>query len=129
MSVVEKVKLEFSPDYKGQLEVGKRIVKLGIDEMSPYNLLLGALGGCLYHTFLDIVVKKRLTFTNVKMEIDGVKRESVPTTLESVQVKFIIENASNEKQFEKSVELAEKYCSIHATISKVADINLELIFK
>lgn len=129
MAAVEKVKLEFTPDYVGKMEVANGIVPMGMGGMSPYNLLLGALGGCLYHTFLDIVIKKRLTFDSVKMEMDGVKREEVPTTLETANIKFIIKGASNEKQFAKSVELAEKYCSIHATISKVADIKLELVFE
>lgn len=129
MAAVEKVRIEFNPEYIGKMEVKGGQLALGKGGFSPYNLLLGALGGCLYHTFLDIVIKKKLTFDSVKMEIDGVKREVVPTTLEEVNIKFIVQNASNEKQFTKSVELAEQYCSIHSTISKVAKINLKLIFE
>lgn len=126
---VETVKIKFSPDYKGQLEVKNGILPMGEGGFSPYNLLLGALGGCLYHTFLEIVRKKRLTFDDVTMEIGGEKRTTTPTTLETVKLKFVIKGASDQKQFEKSVKLAEEYCSIHATISKVAKIELELVFE
>ncbi|MFA7434817.1 MAG: OsmC family protein [Bacilli bacterium] len=129
MAAVEKVKFEFSNEYKGEVEVKNGKFPIGKGGFSPYNLLLAALGGCLYHTFIEIVEKKRLTFDSATMEIDGVKRETVPTTLESANIKFIIKNPSNEKQFAKSVELAEQYCSIHATVSKVADIKLELVFE
>lgn len=129
MAAVEKVKLEYTNEYTGHMEVKGGTISVGQGGLSPYNLLLGALGGCLYHTFYDIVQKKRLTFDGVRMEIDGVKRESIPTTLATAHIKFIIKNASNEKQFTKSVELAEQYCSIHATVSKVAEITLELIFE
>lgn len=126
---VETVKFEFSNEYKGFMEVKNGKVNIGEGGLSPYNLLLGALGGCLFHTFIEIVNKKRLTFDGVNMEISGNKRETTPTTLEKANIKFIVKNPSNEKQFEKSVKLAEEYCSIHATVSKVADISLELIFE
>lgn len=129
MAAVENVKFKWNNDYTGHMEVKNGKINLGEGAISPYNLLLGALGGCLYHTFIEIVQKKRLTFDGVEMEISGNKREEVPTTLEKAHIKFIIKNASNEKQFTKSVELAEQYCSIHATVSKVADISLELIFE
>lgn len=126
---VETVKLEFDNQYRGHMEVKNGKVPMGEGAMSPYNLLLGALGGCLFHTFLDIVNKKRLTFNKVRMEINGNKRTTIPTTLENAHIKFIVEGADNEKQFEKSVALAEQYCSIHATVAKVANITLELSFE
>ena len=129
MAAVENVKFKWNNDYTGHMEVKNGKINLGEGAISPYNLLLGALGGCLYHTFIEIVQKKRLTFDGVEMEISGNKREEVPTTLEKAHIKFIIKNESNEKQLKKIVELSEQYCSIHATVSKVADISLELIFE
>lgn len=129
MAAIEKVKFEFTNEFKGHLEIKNGQFPIGEGGLSPYNMLIGGLGACLYHTFLEIVQKKRLTFDGARLEIDGVKRETTPTTLETAHIKFIVKNASNEKQFQKSVELAEQYCSIHATVSKVADISLELIFE
>lgn len=56
------------------------------------------------------------------------KRTEVPTTLETGLIKLIVKNPSNEEQFEKSAKLASKYCSIYETVSKVADLSLEVEF-
>lgn len=124
MHAVEPVKLVFTNEFVGEVQVEKGTIKIGEQEngMMPYNLLLGALGSCFYSTFLDIVRKKRLTFDGATLEITGEKRTEVPTTLESVQMKMVIKNPSNQAQFDRSVELGLKYCSIHETISKVAKI-------
>lgn len=128
MGAVETVKLIFSNEFKGSLNVSNGSVEIGKGALGPYNLLLGALGSCLYHTFLEIVTKKKLSFSGATLEIGGEKRELVPATLKIVNIKLLIENASNEKQFEKSAEIAAKYCSIYETISKVASISLEIVF-
>lgn len=126
---MEKVKFEFGTDFNGYLEVANGRVEIGKDAMSPYNLLFGALGSCLYYTFADVAKKKRLEFTGVSMEIDGTKRTTAPATLEHVQIKLIVKGASDEKQFIKTAEIASKWCSIHETISQVATIDMEVLFE
>ena len=128
---VENVKMEFTNDFQGFMETENGKVMIGRDmgEMKPYNLLFGALGSCFYATFLGIVEKKKLTFDGATLEISGVKRTEIPNTLESVLMKLVIKNASNEKQFLRSVELGAKYCSIHETISQVAKIDIEVEFE
>lgn len=123
------IKLHFGNEFKGTLETENGTISISKEEFKPYNLLYGALGSCLYVTFLGIATKKRLTFSKVEMEIDGVKRESIPSTLETVQIKYIVYDASNEVQIKKSLDLAAQYCSIHETISKVATINIDLEFR
>lgn len=104
-------------------------VKIFDEGVRPYELLLGALGSCFYATFLSIVEKKRLTYDEVKLDISGTKRTEVPQTLEKVNIKMIITNPSNEQQLLRSAELGAKYCSIYETLSKVAKMNLEVIFE
>lgn len=127
----DPIQFAFSNDFQGKMIAPRGEVAIGRkqDEMSPYHLLFGALGACFYSTFLDVVEKKRvLTFTGANLEISGNKRKEVPTTLETVQMKFTIINPSDEKQFLKCAELGTKYCSVHATISKVATIELIVEF-
>lgn len=128
--MADKVKLKFTNEFNGTLTSPTGEIKIGVVEgsMRPYHLLFGALGSCLYSTFLDIVEKKRLTFDGVTIEISGEKRTEVPTTLETGLIKLIVKNPSNEEQFEKSAKLASKYCSIYETVSKVADLSLEVEF-
>jgi putative redox protein len=124
MNTVEPVKMSFTNEFVGEMKVESGVVRIGDQEngMRPYNLLLGALGACFYSTFLDIVKKKRLTFEGATLEISGTKRQEVPTTLDTVLIKMVIKNPSNIAQFDRSVELGTRYCSIHETISKVASI-------
>lgn len=125
------VKLYWSNEFSGKLETETGTLNLGTEdgEFKPYQLLLGALGSCFYSTFLGIVKKKHLTFSDAEMEISGKKRDTVPTTLEHVILKMTIVNPSNDVGFLKSAELAGKYCSIYQTISKVAKIDLEVSFE
>lgn len=127
---MNKVRLDFDNTFNGTLTSETESVKIGVVEgsMRPYQLLFGALGSCLYSTFLDIIEKKRLTFDSVVMEISGEKRSEVPTTLKTGTILMVIKNPSNEEQFIKSAKLASKYCSIYETVSKVAELTLEVEF-
>jgi putative redox protein len=126
----KNVTLTFEQGFKGTLEAENGRAAIGVekDTLAPYDMLLGALGSCLYATFLEIVNKKRLTFENVNIEIQGVKRETVPTTLETVAVTFIVKEASKPKGFQQALKLATEYCSVYQTIAKVADMSYEIEF-
>jgi putative redox protein len=128
---VDNVQLTFNNEFEGTMQSPTGELMIGNVEngFRPYHLLFGALGSCFYATFITIVKKKRLSFDGADIEISGIKREEVPPTLEYAKIKFTIKNPSNEAQFRKSAELAAKHCSIHETISKVARIELELIFE
>ncbi len=119
------IKMDFENTYVGTMSAPKGQIKIGSQEggFRPYNLLFGALGACFYATFLSIVEKKRLTFEKATVEISGRHRDAQIATLEYVQIKITIYKPSDEKQFTRSVELGAKYCSIHETISQVAQIE------
>jgi putative redox protein len=127
---VEKVVLNFEDGFKGGMTAPGGSVPIGMTAggMAPYNLLFGALGSCFYSTFLSIATKKRLTFTKAELEITGHKRDEVPPTLDHVEIKMTVTGASDEQGIKRSVELGAQYCSVHATISKVAEIKIELLF-
>ena len=108
------------------------VIKIGEQEggMYPYHLLFGALATCFYSTFLVIAQKKRLSFDNAELEVSGHKGTGKEINLlEQVTIKMTITNPSNEKGLHKSAELGAKFCSIHETISKVANIDLVIVFK
>jgi len=125
---VEDIVLEFSNNFSGIMKAPNGSLVIGDDGFKPYNLLLGALGSCFYATFLSIVKKKRLSFSKADLKVSGRKREEVPTTLEEAKIELTIYGADSEEQFKKCAELGAEYCSIHETISKVANIKLELHF-
>ncbi len=126
-----RVSLSFQREFSGVLKAEKGEVKIGKgweSSLKPYDLMLGALGSCFYHTFVDIADKMRLEYEGADLQIHGVKREEVPTTLKTVDMVFEIKGAKEQKGFERAARLAGKYCSVHQTISKVADIKIELKF-
>jgi len=124
------VKLEFGNAFEGTLFAANGAVRIGKGEgtLKPYDLLLGALGACYYSTFLDIAAKLRLEYERAELQIRGVKRDEVPTTLRTVEMVFILHGAKGEKGFSRAAELAAKYCSVHETVSKVAEIRFRLEF-
>lgn len=126
----KEVSLTFSYAFEGELTAKNGTVKIGSEEgtLEPYDLLLGALGSCLYSTFLDIAVKKRITYDRLEMRITGEKRTEIPTTLKWVNVDVTVVNPEKEHGLDQALKLATEYCSVYATISKVAEMSYTLSF-
>jgi putative redox protein len=117
----------------GELKTNKGILKIGTaeGEFLPYQLLMGALGSCLYSTFLDIIKKMRMDFCSCTLDIEWEKRTETPTTCKLVIIKAKIKGSDIEKKarFNKAFELATEYCSIYCTLSHVAELKWELAFE
>lgn len=126
----KEVSLTFSYAFEGELTAKNGTVKIGSEEgtLEPYDLLLGALGSCLYSTFLDIAVKKRITYDRLEMRITGEKRTEIPTTLKWVKVDVTVVNPEKEHGLDQALKLATEYCSVYSTISKVAEMSYTLSF-
>ena len=98
---------------------------------SPYELFLGGYASCLHSTFKGIADKKRIPFEGVTYDVTGIKREEVPTMLKELTtiITFTGVQKEKEKAIEKSMALAERYCSISAMIKMIAEMKFEIIFK
>jgi putative redox protein len=127
----DNVQLHFSNQFVGSMTSPSGRVVLGQqpDGMAPYHLLYGAVGSCFYSTFLSISQKKRLTFQDASLEVSGVKRDTTPATLEYLKIVLTLRGGTNPTQLKEAAELGAKYCSIHETISKVAKVDLEVVFQ
>lgn len=127
----DQIKLTFDSSFVGEMTSPKGTIKIGNQDggMKPYHLLYGALGSCFYATFLSVSQKMKLSFSDVSIEVIGNKRAEVPTTLDYLKITMTIYNASDEQKLNKAAKLGAKYCSIHETISKVTDIELDINFK
>ncbi len=129
---LDNIRIDWQKDFIGEMTApsGKVLVGDQPNGMQPYNLLFGALASCFYSTFLSIASKKRMSFDSASVEVSGSKKETGDVrTLDNVQMVLTINNPSNEEQLKKSALLGAKFCSIHETISKVAEIKLEVIFR
>lgn len=127
----DRIKMKFDREFVGTMTSPTGEVKLGrqTNGIAPYHLLYGALGSCFYATFLSVSNKMRLTFDDAELEISGTKREESPSTLNHVKIELVVFNPSHEEKIKKAAELGAQHCSIHETISKVADIELNVTFK
>lgn len=127
---MNQVKLTFTNEFAGELQGKQGNVHIGAhpDGLMPYELLAGALGSCLYSTFLDVVKKMRLDFEACSLEITWEKREEVPTTMKKGHIKAIVTGANSEKpeKYEHAFKLATEYCSIYHTLSHVAELSWEI---
>lgn len=94
---------------------------------SPYELFLGGYSACLHATFASIMFKRKLAFENAEYDVEGYKREEAPTLLNKVVTNITLYGVEESKQSKvlKSMEQAEKYCSISQTI---ANLDAEMIF-
>lgn len=126
------VKTTFTSDTEGIVESrnGQADISFTGKNLAPYEFFLGGYAGCLHATFKDILTKKKLTFDEITYDVTGVKREEIPTTLKEVTVRVSITGADKEKQkaIIKSMDLAEKYCSISAMIQMIANIDITIAF-
>ena len=113
------------------LETDRAKLSLGSKEGSfyPYDLLLGALSACFHATLYDILTKRKEVFPEMEIIVSGHKRKEVPTTLEWVRMDISVSGVENREQFLRNIDLASKYCSIHETLSKVAEMSHEVHFR
>ena len=81
------VTLDFNDGFQGELKAKRASAKIGSEEgtLDPYDMVFGALGSCLYATFLEIALKKKIGYDSVHIKISGEKREEVPTFLKTTQ--------------------------------------------
>jgi len=124
------VNIDFENEFRGVMHAKRGDVVIGVEPgtIEPYDMVFGALGSCLYSTFLDIAVKKRITYDKVRMKVSGEKRTEIPTTLKTVKVEVVVVNPTKEKGLDQAMQLATEYCSVYQTLSKVADMEYTLSF-
>ena len=131
--MANQVKLTFNKKHEGLLlsQTSKTNISFKGEGFEPYELFLGGYASCLHATFLGIARKKRIELDDVYYDVYATKREEVPTTLNYVKTTFIFIGVKEGKQKAviKSMELAEKYCSISAMINMVATMEFEYVFK
>lgn len=127
--MANKIGVTFNNKHEGLLKSESFETKLSYkgEGMAPYELFLGGFASCLHATFLGIMMKRKLTFEDVTYEVIGHKRDEVPTILNKVETSVVITGADEKKHkaIIKSMEQAEKYCSISETIK---NLGAEMIF-
>ncbi len=124
MAVVTKYgKEKWADNGRGRLAIGS-----DEGQFRPYDLLYSGLSSCFYYTLESLAKKMKLSYEEVTITVDGHKRDEKVAMLDNVYFKIEALGVIEEEKFIKACELAGKYCSIHATIAKVAKMHHEIIF-
>ena len=80
----------------------------------PMELVLMALGSCSSLDLISILKKQRQEITDFSVEIDGERREEIPTIFTKIHILFRLTGNLDKAKAEKAAELAvKKYCSVY----------------
>lgn len=93
--------------------------------MRPSELLLLALGSCSAYDVVKILKKKKGKLRQLHIEISATQADSPPTAFTQIELAFFIAGSNiTEKAVDQAIQLSlERYCSVAATIEKVAEIS------
>lgn len=98
-----KVHIDGSPSIGGE--------GLGV---RPMELVLMALGSCSALDLVNILKKQRQRIDDIKIEVEGQRREAIPNIFTDIHISFFLEGDIDQTKAEKAAELAvKKYCSVH----------------
>ena len=128
------IKLQFDNGPEGLLESKNATTAVSYTGkgFAPYELFIGGYASCLHATFLAVVNKRQIAFEKIEYDVTSIKRDEVPTYIVKLITNVTIYGVdeSKHKQIEKSMEQAEKYCSISYTIQNLgAATSLHIEYK
>lgn len=98
---------------------------------SPLENVLISLGGCSSVDVVSILKKARQDISGCRVEITGIRVDSVPKLFSDIHLRFIITgNDVAEKHVERAVSLsADKYCSVALMLNKAVNITHDFIIE
>jgi putative redox protein len=87
----------------------------------PTELLLVAIAGCTAMDVVEILAKKRQTFTRYAVEVSGVQRETAPNVFTDITVVHVVEGDVVTEAVRRSIDLsATRYCTVSAQVASGA---------
>lgn len=96
--------------------------------VSPKQLLLTGLGGCMGMDIAGMLPKMRVPFTALRLEVTGTLTDEHPKFYSSIEVNIIVDATEEFRQkVESAVEKSrDKYCGVSAMLTKAADIEYRI---
>lgn len=80
----------------------------------PMELILMALGSCSAFDLYNILQKQRQEIKDINVEVEGKRREEVPSIFTNIHISFSLSGNIDEIKAQKAAQLAVmKYCSVH----------------
>jgi len=86
-----------------------------------------SLCGCTAVDVINILTKKRESFTALTVSANAEKAKESPSVFTKIELVYRVSGAVNRKSMEDAVRLSkEKYCSVSAMLEKTADISFSI---
>jgi len=106
----------------GKAQLGEMEGKPGI---KPMQMILASLAGCAGVDVVNILIKKRVKFSDLQIKVSGKRADTHPKVFTDINVTYLIWGEKiKEKDVEQAIRLSEeKYCSVSAMLKKTAIIN------
>ena len=93
--------------------------------MKPSELILSALAGCASVDVVNILEKKKTPLSHLEVEVSAEQDADPPWTFLKIHMNFKLKGEGlTEKNVDQAITLSEeKYCSVAATLSGIAEIS------
>ncbi|MBT3322190.1 MAG: OsmC family protein [Anaerolineae bacterium] len=110
--------------FLGENENGGK-VEVGGENIRPMQMILVALAGCSGVDVVNILQKKRVNFSDLKIEVSGERADTHPKVYTNIHLRYLIWGEGiKEKDLEQAIRLSEdKYCSVSAMLKSTAKIQ------
>lgn len=93
--------------------------------LKPSELLLIALGGCTGVDVVSILKKRRQNLTGLEIQLTAEQDPDPPWTFRKIHLEYRLTGRGLSREaVERAIRLSEeKYCSVQATISGIAEVT------
>lgn len=93
--------------------------------MKPSELLLSALAGCTSVDVVEILAKKQTPLSHLEVQVSAEQDADPPWAFRKIHMTFTLKGEGlTEKNVQQAIKLSEeKYCSVAATVSGVAEVT------
>jgi len=122
----QKVKFDIESESGHQASVDESGI-FGDDEaMRPTEMLLGALGGCTGINAVLLLKKFKQPLKSLDVEVEGEQEKDWPRRFLKIDITFRLgwDGKHDNELVDRALDLAcNRYCPIHATLSKGTDIT------
>jgi len=93
--------------------------------VGPMESLLAAAAGCSTIDILMILEKQKLQIDDIKVKVEGERREEIPRVYTSINMHYIVSGPDlSEAKVKRAIDLSlEKYCSVSIMLGASAEIT------
>ena len=105
-------------------------IEMGGKNISPSQMMLLGLAGCMGMDVISILQKKRQVITNIEVQVAGHQPDDYPKPYHTVELAFTVYGDNvDPKAVERAIQLSmEKYCVVGNTLQAKVELKTSFTF-